>query len=184
MSAKNVKKKKIHTLYVYTGKITEYFVGWLYGFQEGGEISQTSFCDMLHLQYGPLVSWLHQCRQTNNTYKREICRCYNSIPVGVIVTGFKTKLGRFRKETMLLYLWQQQAGCNDPRGPIFHSKKENESTEVLQKKRAEPQKRTTAERSRLHISQHTCSYVASVAGLLKLTEGNAWSSRARAVTAT
>jgi len=95
-------KKNPHLIsYGYSGKITEYFLGLLYGSLESREISPAEKLPshMLHLQYGPLLSRLHQRRQSNNTYKCEICMFYNSIPVGVTVTSSKAELGRFRKET-------------------------------------------------------------------------------------
>ena len=102
MSAKNVKKKSttyLIRLHWQNYRIFCWLTIWLSGKWGNKPSRKTSFCHVLHLQYGPLLSWLHQRRQTNNTYKCEICRYYNSIPVGVIVTGFKTELGRFRKET-------------------------------------------------------------------------------------
>lgn len=128
----------------YTGEMTEYFVGLLGGFQGSREISpveKTSLCDVLHLPYGPLLSWLHQHRQTNNTYKCERCRFYNSIPVGVIVTSFKAELVRFRKET------ERSCTCDSRRLDAmiqqalhFKVKKTKPNTLKSWKKRAKPQK--------------------------------------------
>lgn len=92
--------KEIYILHGYIGKMTEYFVGFLWRLSgKRGNKRKASLYDMLHLPYGPLLSWLHQHRQTNNTYKCEMCRFRNSIPVGVIVTSFKTELVRFGEET-------------------------------------------------------------------------------------
>lgn len=129
--------------------MTEYFVGLLGGFQGSREISpveKTSLCDVLHLPYVPLLSWPHQHRQTNNTYKCERCRFYNSIPVGVMVTSFKAELVRFRKET------EHGCTCDSRRldatiQQALHfkvKKNQTQHTEVLEKK-SQASERATAE---------------------------------------
>lgn len=104
MSAKNVKKKKKSTpcfvwLYWQNYKTFCWLALWLSRKWGKKPSRHTSLCHMLHLQYGLLLYWLRQLRQTYNTYKCEICRFYNRIPVGVILTGFTTELGRFRTDT-------------------------------------------------------------------------------------
>lgn len=153
---------------------------WLSGKRRNKPRRKTSLCDKMHVPYGPLLSWVHQHRKTNNTYKCDMCRFHNSIPVGVIVTSFKTELVRFGNET------ERGCTCNSrrwPHRPWISEFKTNNNQLEFWKKGSQASERTTAEQRQLHISQHTCSCVSSVAGLLGLPGRRAGASRAMAVTA-
>lgn len=155
---------------------------WLSGKRGNKPSRKTSPCDMLHLPYGPLLSWLHQHRQTNNTYKCEMCRFHNSIPVGVIVTSFKTELVRFGNET--------ERGCTcdsrrldalTPQALHFRVKTKKTTNQLKswkkKEKKSQASERTTPEQSS-YILASTRACVASVAGLLELPGRRAWASRA------